>query len=125
MRKRLRAFSVGVVALILVNAGRADESTAVKVVEKLGGKVKVDDKLPGKPVVEVDLSNTEVADAGLKELKEFKNLQSFTGRMVTDTGLKELKELKTLKILHLDACDVTDAGVKNLKAALRKLEISR
>src|SRR5262245_32041096 len=85
--------------LALVVTGRADEAAAVKAIEKLGGKVTRDDKLPGKPVVAVDLGGTTVTDAGLKELKELKTLQSLEigSTQVTDTGLKELKELKTLQ----------------------------
>src|SRR5205814_4627388 len=47
---------------------RADEASAVKAVEKLGGKITRDDKLPGKPVIGVNLTGTKVTDAGLKEL---------------------------------------------------------
>src|SRR5437773_1167663 len=100
--------------LVLVLAGRADEASAVKAIEKLGGKVRVDDKRLGKPIVEVDLGNTEVPDAGLKELKEFKSLESLIAGKVTDAGLKELKELGSLQRLGLDASPVTDAGLKEL-----------
>ena len=64
--------------LVLVLAGRADEAKAVKAVEKLGGKVTVDDKRPGKPVVGVDLSNTKVTDAGLKELEDSRACRRWT-----------------------------------------------
>ena len=90
--------------VILSGAARADEADAVKVVEKLGGKVTRDDKQPGKPVVEVNLSLTKVTDADLKQLKELKQLASlnlFGCREVTDAGVKELKELKQLTSLTL------------------------
>ena len=49
---------LGVLAAVVVLSGavRADEADAVKMVEKLGGKITRDDKQPGKPVVEVNLS---------------------------------------------------------------------
>src|SRR5215510_11853533 len=89
--------------LVLVVTGRADEAAAVKAIEKLGGKVTRDDKLPGKPVVAVDLGSTTVTDAGLKELKELKTLQSLSlsRTKVTDAGLKELKEIESLQSLNL------------------------
>ena len=82
--------------LVLAVAGRADEATAVKMIEKLGGTVTRDNRIAGKPVVDVDLRGTKVTDAGLKELKEFKDLQTLNlaATKVTDAGLEELKELK-------------------------------
>ena len=62
--------------VILSATARADEADAVKLVEKLGGKVTRDDKQPGKPVVEVNLSLKKVTDADLKQLKELKQLAS-------------------------------------------------
>src|SRR5205807_4570023 len=101
---------------------RADEASAVKEVEKLGGKVTRDDKLPGKPVIAVNLPATKVTDAGLTELKDLKHLTSLNlndtegGGKVTDAGLKELKDLKLLTSLSLiNNPEVTDAGLKVLK----------
>jgi internalin A len=106
------------VVVILSSTARADEADAVKLVEKLGGKITRDDKQPGKPVVEVNLSLKKVTDADLKELKELKQLASlnlFGCREVTDAGVKELKELKQLTSLILMRTQVTEAGVKELK----------
>src|SRR5215813_12597420 len=96
--------------LVLAVSGRADEAAALKMIEKLGGKVTRDGKLPGKPVVAVDLGSTKVVDADLKELKELKSLQSLGLGVteVTDTGLKELKELKDLTSLNLGGTRITD-----------------
>src|SRR5437899_2450557 len=96
---------VCVVALLacLSGAARADEATAVKAVENLGGKVTRDDKRPGKPVIGVNLNSTGVTDAGLKELKDLKQLTSLdlTGTGVTGAGLKELADLKQFTSLSL------------------------
>src|SRR5438552_1847248 len=87
--------------LVLVVAARADEATAVKMIEKLGGIVTVDAKRPGEPVVSVDLSYTKVTDAELKELKELKSLEmlDLTDTPISDAGAKDLKELKSLQRL--------------------------
>src|SRR4051812_43825440 len=100
--------------LLLAVAGQADESAAVKAVEKLGGKVTVDETQPGKPVVKVSLRGTKVTDAGLKDLKELTSLQelNISGTQVTDVGLKELKVLKSLQTLLLGGTKITDAGLK-------------
>ena len=70
------------------------EDKAVAFVEKLGGTVTRDDKAPSKPIIGVQLSNTYVTDAGLKELAPLKNLTwlSLGGTKVTDEGLKELRD---------------------------------
>ena len=89
--------------LALAVTGRADEASAVRTILDLGGAVSVATKRPGMPVVKVDLSGTKITDAGLKVLKE----------------LKELREL------DLNGTQVTDAGVKELKKALPRLRIHR
>ena len=124
----MRTMLVGAVMLLacLSGAAWADEASAVKAVEKLGGKVTRDDKLPGKPVIGVNLPATKVTDAGLKELKDLKQLTTldlfFTG--VTDAGLKELKELKQLTTLYLGHTLVTADGVADLQKALPGCKIS-
>ena len=64
-----------------------------------------------------DLSETQVSDAGLKELKALTNLTSlflFSAK-VTDRGLKELRDLTKLTTLFLGSTKVTDEGLKELK----------
>src|SRR5438105_3614571 len=86
---------------LVAPAARADdaEDKAVAFVEKLGGKVTRDEKLPGKPVVAVNLRNTFVKDADLKELAAFKSLTTLdlSGNPgVTDDGMQHLVPLKNL-----------------------------
>ena len=70
------------------SALRADdaEDKAVAFVEKLGGKVTRDEKAPGKPVITVDLSVTQVTDAGLKELAPLQNLTALDLSYTTGDG---------------------------------------
>src|SRR5436853_2890379 len=114
----MRAMLVGAVMLLacLFGAARADEASAVKAVENLGGKVTRDDKLPGKPVIGVHFHEIGVTDAALKELADLKQLTwlSLTVTRVTDAGLKELKHLKQLTTLNLNHTKVTAAGLKEL-----------
>ena len=104
----MRTILIGAVMLLacLYGAARADEASAVKAVEKLGGKVTRDDKLPGKPVIGVDLDG-------------------LVGTKVTDADLKELKDLKQLTSLNLYATKVTDDGVADLQKALPGCKITR
>ncbi len=67
----------------------------------------------------VDLSYTQITDAGLIELREFKSLTRLNlngtgvcGRDITGGGLKELKHLTRLE---LDGTEITDRGLKQLR----------
>src|SRR5207249_1913533 len=94
-------------------------------------------------VLSLDLSGTEVTEAGLEKLRDFNNLQTLTlspGR-VTDGVLRTLREVELLHALSrtlaregrrptdaaevvsldLSGTPVTDAGLKELKN-LTKLE---
>ena len=93
------------VVFLWCGAARADEASAVKAVENLGGKVTRDDKLPGKPVIGVNFN----ANPGV----------------VTDASLKELKHLKQLTSLNLTRTKVTDDGVADLQKALPGCKIGR
>ena len=76
-------------------------------------------------VLSLDLSTTEVTNAGLKELKGLKNLQvlNLGSRNVTDAGLNDLKDLNNLQMLYLPSGGVTDAGIADLKKALPNVQI--
>src|SRR5947208_8506214 len=108
----MRTMLIGAVMLLACRSGaaQADEASAVKAVENLGGKVTRDDKLPGKPVIGVNFNPGVVTDAVLKELKDLKQLASLSLRLtkVTDAGLKELEDLKQLTSLDLRDTEVTD-----------------
>src|SRR5713226_1401568 len=72
----------------------------------------------------LDLSGTQVTDAGLKDLAGLKSLQMlnlYYASRITDAGLKELAGLKNLQTLYLGFTKVTDAGLKEL-AGLKSLQ---
>ena len=73
------------------------------------------------------LAGAGVTDAGLKDLRDFKSLHTLdlSSTAVTDAGLRELKGCKGLQTLYLRETKVTEAGVKELKAALPRCEITR
>ena len=75
---------------------RADdaEDKAVAFVEELGGEVTRAEKTPGRPVITVSLWQTQRTDAELKALAPVKNLTSLnlSDTHVTDAGLKELRQ---------------------------------
>jgi hypothetical protein len=121
-----RTFRAVIIPLLLVGSVRADEASAVAALKKLGAKIKVDETKPDKPVVEVDLAFGKVTEAGLAELKQFKqlarlNLQGASNN-ITDEKMKHLKELKKLTELNLIDAKITDAGLRELKD-LDQLEI--
>src|SRR5262245_23977591 len=114
-----------VVLLLVAGLVAADEAEdrAIAVIEKLGGSFVRDEKKAEQPVVMVRLADTQVTDAGLKELAALKQLEvlSLERTNVTDAGLKELAALKQLQALILRGTKVTDAGLKEL-AALKQLQ---
>ena len=99
----MRTTFVGVVMILACLSGtaRADEDSAIKAVEKLGGRVTRDAKLPGKPVTGVALIGIQVTDAYLKELKDLKHLTMLVlrGTKVTAEGVADLRKA-------LPACEI-------------------
>jgi hypothetical protein len=77
----------------------------------------------------LNLDQSQVTDAGLKELVVLKSLRSLslTETQVTDAGLKELAFLKNLQTLDLSRTKVTAEGLKELAnvKSLRDLKIPR
>ena len=70
----------------------------------------------------LNLNKTKITDEGLKELVTVKNLEmlSLDGTGITDEGLKELYKLKELKKLYLRNTKVTKKGVKALQEKFGK-----
>lgn len=100
------------------------EDKAVKFVEGLKGTVRRHDTKSGKQVGFVDLRDTKVTDADLKELAPLTGLEELqlTGTQVTDDGLKHLAPLKNLTILDLSNTQVTGAGLEHL-TSLKNLAV--
>jgi len=99
------------------------QEKAVNAIRGLGGQIIMGAELPG---CLVDLGDTKITDAGLKELKELKSLQGLDlrGTNITDAGLKELKELQRLRWLDLGGTNITDVGLKELKELKGLLELN-
>jgi hypothetical protein len=74
------------------------QAKAVEAVEKSGGKVEYDSN---KRVVKVDLHDTKITDADLKNLEAFGELQWLDLRItaIGDEGVGHLKKLKKLTFL--------------------------
>jgi len=73
-------------------------------------------------VVKLDLTQTEIPDAGLEHFTDLTALQSLSlGDRITDGGVKHLEGLTQLHTLSLRATQVTNAGLECLKG-LRQLQ---
>ena len=74
------------------------------------------------------LENSDITDAGLKNLRGLTKLRELNLRCtrVTDEGLEHLAGLTNLEALYLDATQVTDAGLRHLESMkkLRSLGLS-
>jgi len=79
-----------------------------------------------KQLRELDLSHSQVTDAGLKELASLQQLHTLRLREtnLTDAGLKHLAVLKQLKHLDVTGTQVTDRGFAELQKALPGLKRS-
>src|SRR5262249_40640908 len=80
----------------------------------------------GRKLATLDLSNTEVTDAGMRDLASLEGLATLNlfGTQVTDAGLKNLSSLKNLISLQLGGTRVTIDGVVKLHKALPKCQIA-
>ena len=79
-----------------------------------------------KNLTKLDLSETKLTDAGLKELAKLQSLTTLELRSnpgVTDASVKELKQLKQLITLDLRGTKVTNLGLHELRNALPKCNI--
>jgi Leucine Rich repeat len=108
-------------------AGDAEQGRALAQVLEMNGTVRRDETKPGTPVVGVDLSGTQISDAGLAHLKGLTTLETLylSGTRVSDAGLAHLKGLTTLKTLHLFRTRVSDAGVTEFHRVMPKVKMLR
>jgi internalin A len=68
----------------------------------------------------LELTNSQITDAGLAELAELKNLeeiQLYAAQTIKGDGFKHLVGNKNLKILHIDIGQINDAAVRTLRKA--------
>lgn len=85
------------------------------------GRVLTDDDLAVlkdlDPVIELDLKNAGITDAGIKHLSALTQLERLhlEKTKVSDAGLANLKGLTKLKYLNLYGTGVSDAGLEHLK----------
>ena len=80
----------------------------------LGGEAKV-------AITEIDLSESQVTDADLAELKGQIDLDELNlhGTKISDIGVAELAGLKGLQALYLDDTQITDIGAAHLERLTR------
>ena len=73
-------------------------------------------------VYELNLGDTQITDAGLKDVAKLQNLEELVleNTQITDEGLKEVAKLQKLEQLLLSYTEITDAGLKDV-ARLQKL----
>jgi hypothetical protein len=92
------------------------EADALRMIERLGGRIRQDKNAEGEPGVAVDLRSTPTSDADLKRLAGLTNLRELllNDTRVADAGLKHLGALLRLRRLYLAGTGVTDAGLKEL-----------
>ena len=76
-------------------------------------------------VTVVNLSRTQITDAGLKEVAKLQNLRDLVliDTQITDAGLKDIAKLQQLRRLRLSNTKITKAGVAELQKALPKCKI--
>lgn len=102
----------------------SDESKAIQVMELLDGEVVRDDKLPGRPVVEASFAwSPKFKNEHIHLLKAFPSLArlDLSGTQVTDAGLLRIPELQSLVELNLYETRVTQEAVAELRKSSPKL----
>lgn len=127
-----------------------EQQKAVAEIEKIGGKIEYN--AAGK-VVKIDLNNAKIADADVKILALFSELEwldlritpigdeaaGYLGNLrnlkflnlfrtnLTDSGLAQLRNLTQLETLLIGGTQITDEGLKNLESLskLRKISVFR
>lgn len=76
-------------------------------------------------VYELNLGDTQITDAGLKDVAKLQNLEELVleNTQITDEGLKEVAKLQRLMYFYLHSTKVTKKGMTELKKALPNCEI--
>lgn len=95
----------------------SDESKVVAKVELLGGRVTRDESLPGNPVIGVDFRKSKrLNNKFLYLLKSFKHLTTLdlSDTTISDAGMKEIHQLASLKSLTIARTGITDAGMQGI-----------
>jgi Leucine-rich repeat (LRR) protein len=74
----------------------------------------------------LDLSQTKITDAGLKELSQLKGMTwlQVGGTAITDAGVSNLIELSNIKWLDLSGTKITDVGLNELKSLKNLVSLS-
>ena len=75
-------------------------------------------------VIELILTDTQITDAGLKDLVKLQKLNflDLTNTQITDTGLKEAAKLQKLQRLNLNSTLITDEGFKEVAKLGKKMD---
>jgi len=76
-------------------------------------------------VYELNLGDTQITDAGLKDVAKLQNLEELDleNTQITDEGLKEVAKLQRLMYFYLHSTKATKKGMTELKKALPNCEI--
>lgn len=96
---------------------KANEQAAIKLVEELGGTVEHVDGEADKPVGAVVLSKVRLTPAHIRQLAQFKELDTLILRdgPFDNAGLAQLSVLESLQALDLENTPVNDAGLPALQ----------
>jgi WD40 repeat protein len=100
-------------------------------IKKLGGQVRQFANRPAGTITQVDFRETDLDDADLERLPlavlDGLRLLDLSETQVTDAGLAHLRGLTHLQVLNLGGTDVSDAGVLHLRAMneLKSLTLPR
>lgn len=123
MSIRLPLAALSLLALLVCSTVSADEEAAIAEISNRGGTVRVIAKDSSDKEATFHLSDQEVNDEALSQLKEISDLVwlNLRGTKITNEGLKNLADIKTLTRLHLEKTAISDEGLANL-ASLENLE---
>lgn len=119
--------SATVVGCLVWSQVWADDSAAIKTLEKGGAIVKRDESVAGKPVLSVTYNLLDVTETGIRALKEIEELPTieFAGAgntEITPATLRALQGKPSLKSLSISFAKISDESAKIL-ATLRSLEV--